>query len=109
MVKVNRIAVLAFGLVMTALLAPSLASAQLRDFAGKVDSVNDSKIIVDNRKGDKIAFQKVEDTKVEGKVTAWDAVKKGDWAVVGSKMLEKPRKAYTVKITDPPPDAAVDE
>jgi hypothetical protein len=109
MVKVNRIAVLAFALVMTALLAPGLASAQLRDFSGKVDSINDSKIIVDNRKGDKIAFQKVEDTKVEGKATSWDAVKKGDWVSVASKMLEKPRKAYKVTITDAPPDAAVDE
>ena len=34
------------------LLVPSFAHAQLRDFEGKVDSVNEKQIIVDNRKGD---------------------------------------------------------
>jgi hypothetical protein len=110
MVKVNRIAAIALCVMFAAaLLAPGIAAAQLRDFEGKVDTISDSKIIVDNRKGDKITFEKVADTTVDGKATAWDAVKKGDWVAVASKMLEKPRKAYKVTVKDAPPDAAVDE
>jgi hypothetical protein len=110
MVKVNRFAAVALSLMVVAsLLAPAIASAQLRDFEGKVDSISDKGIIVDNRKGDKITFEKTAETTVEGKATAWDAVKKGDWVAVASKMLEKPRKAYKVTIKDPPADSAVDE
>ncbi len=108
--KYGRKAAFAFSLmVAAALLAPGIASAQLRDFNGEVQSINETKIIVDNKKGDKITFEKAPDTTVAGKVTAWDQVKKGDWVAVGSKMLEKPRKAYTVTVTDKPADAAVDE
>ena len=110
MVKVNRFAAIAMSLMFAAsLLAPGIASAQLRDFDGEVNSISDSKIIVDNKKGDKISFDKAADTTVEGKVTTWDAVKKGDWVAVASKMLEKPRKAYKVTVKDKPADAAVDE
>jgi hypothetical protein len=110
MVKVKHAAAIAMSLMLAAaLFVPGIASAQLRDFEGKVDSISDSKIIVDNRKGDKISFDKTGETTVEGKATAWDAVKKGDWVAVGSKMMEKPRKAYKVTVKDPPADAAVDE
>jgi hypothetical protein len=110
MVKVNRFAAIAMSLMVAALLlAPGLASAQLRDFEGKVDSISDANIIVDNRKGDKITFVKTGETTVEGKATAWDGVKKGDWVAVASKMLEKPRKAYKVTVKDAPADGAVDE
>jgi len=110
MVKLSRLAAAAMSLIVAAsLLAPGIAFAQLRDFEGKVDSVSDSKIIVDNRKGDKISFDKTGETTVEGKATAWDAIKKGDWVAVGSKMMEKPRKAYKVTVKDPPADSAVDE
>jgi len=110
MIRMKRAAAIAMSvLVAAALLAPGMASAQLRDFEGKVDSISESKIIVDNRKGDKISFDKTADTTVEGKATAWDAVKKGDWVAVGSKMMEKPRKAYKVTVKDAPADAAVDE
>lgn len=108
--RVNRAGAIVMSLfVAAALLAPGLASAQLRDFEGKVDSISESKIIVDNRKGDKISFDKVADSTVEGKATSWDAIKKGDWVAVGSKMMEKPRKAYKVTVKDAPADAAVDE
>ena len=108
--KYGRKAAFAFSLmVAAALLAPGIASAQLRDFNGEVQSINETKIIVDNKKGDKITFEKSADTAVEGNVTAWDAIKKGDWVAVASKMLEKPRKAYKVVVKAKPADAAVDE
>ncbi|CAG0949650.1 hypothetical protein MYXO_00120 [Myxococcaceae bacterium] len=110
MLKTTRIAAVAVSLLVAASwLAPGIASAQLRDFEGEVSSINESKIIVDNKKGDKITFEKTGETTVEGKVTAWDAVKKGDWVAVASKMLEKPRKAYKVVVKDKPADAAVDD
>jgi len=91
------------------LLLPGLARAQLRDFEGKVDAVNEKQIIVDNRKGDKLTFVKTDETTVEGDKKAWPDIKKNDWVAVSSKMLEKPRKAYKVVVKPAPPDAAVEE
>jgi hypothetical protein len=91
------------------LLVPGFAHAQLRDFEGKVDSVNEKQVIVDNRKGDKLTFVKTEETTVEGDKKAWTDLKKNDWVAVSSKMLEKPRKAYKVVVKPAPPDAAVEE
>ena len=91
------------------LLLPSVSHAQLRDFEGKVDSINEKQIIVDNRKGDKLTFVKTEETTVEGDKKAWPDIKKNDWVAVSSKMLEKPRKAYKVVVKPAPADAAVEE
>ena len=57
---------------------PGAASAQMREFVGKVDKIDDKKLIVDNRKGDKVSFDKVAETTVEGTKTEWKAVKKDD-------------------------------
>jgi hypothetical protein len=95
------------------LLAPialaGIAQAQQRDFKGKVDSINEKSIIVDNRKGDKIKFDKVADTTVSGVTPKWEDIKKGDWVAVASKMLEKPRKAYKVETLPPQEEAGSDE
>jgi hypothetical protein len=94
-----RIVLASFLLVAASLAIPSLASAQmLREFEGELQSVNDKKIVVDNKKGDKISFERVEDSVVEGEKKAWDELKKNDWVSVHSKMLEKPRKAYKVVV-----------
>jgi len=105
----RRLAFVTFIAAALSLLLPSLAYAQLRDFEGKVDSVNEKQIIVDNRKGDKLTFVKTDETKVEGDKKAWTDLKKNDWVAVSSKMLEKPRKAYKVVVKPAPPDAAVEE
>jgi len=111
MTKLERIPTLAACLLVAAsLIAPALASAQmLRDFEGEVQKISEEKIIVDNKKGDKITFVKAEETVVEGDKAAWEEVKKDDWVAVSSKMLEKPRKAYKVTVKQPPADDAVDE
>jgi hypothetical protein len=103
----------AFG---TALLALALAlvgvasaSAQVREFTGKVDSVSEKKIIIDNRQGDKVSFNKLDETVVEGEKTAWAEIKKGDWATVEWKFVDKPRKAYKVTIVPPKEEAGVEE
>jgi hypothetical protein len=92
----------ALGLLLgAAVIAPGVASAQFRQFTGKVDKIDDKQIIVDNRKGDKVPFHKVEETVVEGTKTAWDQVKKEDWVTVDWKFVDKPRKAYKVQVLPP--------
>ena len=105
----GRFAFVSFVAAALPLMLPSVSHAQLRDFEGKVDSVNEKQIIVDNRKGDKLTFVKADDTSVEGDKKAWTDLKKNDWVAVSSKMLEKPRKAYKVVVKPAPKDAAVDE
>ncbi len=105
----GRLAFVTFVAAALPLLLPGLSYAQLRDFEGKVDSVNEKQIIVDNRKGDKLTFVKTEETTVEVDKKAWPDLKKNDWVAVSSKMLEKPRKAYKVVVKPAPPDAAVEE
>lgn len=103
-------ALLAFALASgLALVGASPAFAQAREFTGKVDAISDKKIIIDNRQGDKVAFNKVESTVVEGEKTSWDEVKKGDWATVEWKFVDKPRKAYKVIIIPPKEEVGEDE
>ncbi len=110
MVKtVRRLVFVSFIAAALPLFLPGLVHAQLRDFEGKVDSVNEKQIIVDNRKGDKLTFVKTEETTVEGTKKAWTDIKKNDWVAVSSKMLEKPRKAYKVVVKPAPAEAGVEE
>jgi hypothetical protein len=75
------------------LVAPGEAAAQFRQFKGRIDKINDKQVIVDNRKGDKVKFNKVDDTAVEGEgKKAWGELKKGDWVMVDWKFTE-PDKA----------------
>jgi hypothetical protein len=93
-------------LVLVASVAWSAAaSAQMREFTGQVDSINSKKVIVDNRKGDKVSFQKVDDTVVEGQKTKWDDIKKKDWVTVSWKFVDNPRKAYKVTVIPPKEEA----
>jgi hypothetical protein len=99
-------ALLAFAL---ALVGAASASAQTREFTGKVDSISEKKIIIDNRQGDKVSFNKLDETVVEGEKTAWADVKKGDWATVHWKFVDKPRKAYKVIVIPPKEEEGVVE
>jgi len=75
------------------------ASAQTREFVGKLDSVSEKKVIVDNRKGDKISFSKTDETTVQGEgKTKWDELKKNDWVTIDWMMKDNPRKAYKVTV-----------
>ena len=96
--------------VLLALVASMLwtasASAQTREFVGKLDSVTDKKVIVDNRKGDKISFSKTDTTTVEGEgKTKWEDLKKKDWVTVSWKFTDNPRKAYKVQVLPPKEEA----
>src|SRR3972149_11266780 len=90
---------------LVALVAPLMfsggASAQTREFTGKVDKISKSEVIVDNRMGDKVKFEKLDSTTVEGEKKDWKSVKKNDWGTVHWKMIDKPRKAYKVVVRPP--------
>jgi hypothetical protein len=77
------------------------ASAQMREFIGQIDKINNKKLIVDNRMGDKVSFERVDDTVVEGEKSSWDDLGKKDWVIVSWKFIDKPRKAYKVTVIPP--------
>ena len=106
---VRRFALVALTALALPLLASGTASAQYREFSGKVDKITKKKLFVDNRQGDKVSFVKVDETKVEGTRASWEEIKRNDWVTVSWKMMDKPRKAYIVKVKPPKEDKAEDE
>lgn len=100
---------LGLALIAAALVLPLAASAEMyREFSGKIDKVGDDKVLVDNRMGDKLVFEKAEDVKVQGDKEEWSALQADDWITVSWKMMDKPRKAYIVKVTPPPEEMSGD-
>ena len=100
--RVCGMAVLALGL---SLVSAGAAHAQMRDFIGTVDEISAKKIIIDNRQGDKVSFEKLDSTAVEGEKTKWEDIKKKDWVSVSWKFTDKPRKAYKVTVLPPRKEA----
>ena len=95
----RRLIVLSAIALAIALVAPSLASAQMREFTGRIDKVNKKQMIVDNRMGDKVKIVHAkEGTVVEGTKTAWKKLKTKDWVKVSWKFVDNPRKAYKVVV-----------
>ena len=98
--------------VAAVVMVPGTALAQYREFTGRIDKINDKKMIVDNRQGDKVTFDKVPDTKVddthEAKKKSWSDLKSDDWVTVKWKMVDKPRKAYEVIVLPPKKEAGED-
>jgi hypothetical protein len=107
---IRRVALACLTALAVFALAPSAALAQYREFTGRIDKINDKKMIVDNRQGDKVTFDKlaetkVEDTSAEAKKKAWSDLKNNDWVTVKWKMVDKPRKAYEVIVLPPKEEA----
>jgi len=95
--------------LLVAVSVAGVASAQYREFTGRIDKVNKKKMIVDNRKGDKVSFIKVDETVVEGEgKKEWKQLKKGTWITVYWKFVDKPRKAYKIKVLPPKKEAGED-
>jgi hypothetical protein len=105
--KLSLILAVAF---LLPLLGASVASAQsYREFSGKIDKINKKKMIVDNRMGDKVTFERLKETKVSGEEKSkWKDLKKEDWVTVSWKMMDKPRKAYKVEVLPPKEEAGED-
>jgi len=87
-----------------AFVVPSMASAQYREFTGKIQKVSKKKFIVDNRQGDKVSFVFIKTTEVSGEKSKAKDIKVGDWATVSWKMMDKPRKAYKIVVLPPRKD-----
>ena len=104
-----RMALIALVALIVPVAMPGAAFAQMREFVGKVDKIDAKKLIVDNRKGDKVSFDKVAETTVEGTKTDWAAIKKDDWVSVSWKMMDKPRKAYKINVMPPKEEEGADE
>ena len=58
---VRTLALVAFAALVGAVVLPGVASAQYREFSGRIDKIDGRKMIVDNRQGDKLTFEKPED------------------------------------------------
>lgn len=92
-------------LVAVAVLLPLAASAQYREFSGRIDRIDDEQVLVDNRMGDKVKFVKADGVEVAGEgKTSWDELEQGDWIAVSWKLMDKPRKAYKIKVMPPKED-----
>ena len=110
MTKVFRsFAFVALVLVAVPLVAPGTAFAQYREFSGRIDKINKKKLVIDNRMGDKVSFVRIDETAVEGEgKESWEDLKKGDWARVSWKFVDKPRKAYKVNVVPAPAEEGED-
>ena len=95
-------------LALVAILVPGLASAQMREFKGKLDKINKREIIVDNRMGDKLRFKPAKDVVVSGEKDKYDRLRKNDWVVVSWKMMDNPRIAYKIVVLPEQSEAGED-
>ncbi len=77
------------------------ASAEFREFSGKVSEISGDKMVIDNRQGDRVSFRRSEATTVRGAKKSWQAIERGDWVSVSWKMVDRPRIAYKVVVTPP--------
>ena len=105
----TRLALVALVALIAPVAMPGAATAQMREFVGKIDKIDAKNLIVDNRKGDKVSFDKVPETTVEGEKTDWAKLKKEDWVSVSWKMMDKPRKAYKINVMPPKEEEGEDE
>ena len=105
----TRMALITLVALIVPVAMPGAAVAQMREFVGKVDKIDAKKVIIDNRKGDKVSFDKVAETTVEGTKTDWGAIKKDDWVSASWKMVDKPRKVYKITVMPPKAEAGEDE
>ena len=96
-----RHALLAAALVSLLAPAAATAQAQLREFTGQIDDVDGSRIIVDNRMEDRITFVRAAETVVQGRRSAWSQLKRKDWVTISWKFVDKPKKAYVVRVLPP--------
>jgi hypothetical protein len=78
-----------------------------RTLEGELKQVTKKNLIITS-KGEHIKFDAVEGAAITGLKTNYDDLKKGDYVVVCSKLLAKPRLAYSITVKEKPKDDAVD-
>lgn len=95
------IAVRVFIVAALPLILSTVASAEFREFSGKVTEISGDKMTVDNRQGDRVSFKRSEATAVTGAKKRWQAIEEGDRVSVSWKMVDAPRIAYKVTVMPP--------
>ena len=110
----RRVAGIALAAFLLPMAVPGVAAAQYREFTGRVDKINKQKLIVDNRMGDKVSFDRVDDMKLEDvsggdkPKKTWKDLEREDWITVKWKMVDKPRKAHEVIVLPKKDEAGED-
>ncbi len=99
----GRVAVWVLIAVALPLILSNEASAEFREFSGKVTGISGDKLVIDNRQGDRVSFRRSGATVVTGAKKSWQAIEQGDWVSVSWKMVDKPRIAYKVVVMPPQP------
>jgi hypothetical protein len=94
----GRTALRALGVLALALTLASAASAEFREFSGKVAEISDDEMVIDNRQGDRVSFRRSAATAVTGAKQSWQAIEKGDRVSVSWEMVDKPRIAHKVVV-----------
>jgi hypothetical protein len=97
---------LGLALFVLALTLADVATAQYREFSGKIDEVTKSAMIVGNRMGDKLRFERTGETVVSGgsgerRRASWADLEPGDRVNVRWKLTDEPRKAHEVIVLPP--------
>ena len=88
----------ALGLVV----APGLAHADHRDFAGKVRDVSKQRVTIENRMGDRRSFVRGKKTRVRGGRSTWEGMRPGDDVIVDWHLEDQPARARRIRVLEPP-------
>jgi hypothetical protein len=83
-------------------LAPGAASADHRDFTGKVREVSKKRVTIENRMGDRRSFVRGKKTKVRGSRSSWEGMKPGDEVIVDWHLEDEPPRARRVRVIERP-------
>jgi hypothetical protein len=85
------------------LIAAPPASADHRDFAGKVKKVSGKRVTIENRQGDRRSFVRGKKTKVRGGRSDWSGIRPGDEVIVDWHLEDRPARARRVRVIEGPP------
>ena len=78
-------------------ITPRAASAQSREFAGRVISIGAGQLAVESRQGETLRFVRSERTAVDGR-SGWDAIRPGDHVLVRYRLRDGPYEARRVVV-----------
>jgi hypothetical protein len=92
-----------------ALILPGVAAAEDREFVGTVVKISETKIVVKNRRKDKMDFIRSDTTVVEGDKTGWTDIQAADRVSVTWDVGDRPRTAHQIKVLPPEKDEGAKE
>jgi len=81
------------------LLLAGPTTGQAREFSGTIQEVDAGGLLLQNRRGDEIRFQRVPETRVSGRGgqnASWSGLRAGERATVRWKLADSPPVAYEV-------------